>query len=421
MKNPQIFRQSAIERLSSPEQLDHLLQVTDARAWLALVGIGLLLAVLLLWALFGSIPTRINAQQCILVKNGGVGVVTSVAGGRLTDLSVERGDMVTRGQIIGRIEQLDALQKIKSTEARLKEVQAQYQQALKVAREGALLRENATRQQLQRLSGQLQASQHKSALLKDRLEAQTRLYEQGLITKQTLIATQLDLSNAQQESESVKAQIRQQEVRVLDEKKQSDNEVTQAKNQLDDVQRQIELALREAKGSTLILSQYTGRVLEVKVGEGQLVERGMPLLSIEASGSNFNEIEAYVYLPAADGKKVKPGMRVEISPSTVKREEYGFLQAFIASVADYPSTEQGLMRIFGNDNLVKQLTGNNPPIQLVASLKPAPGNPGNYAWSTRSGPPFAIQSGTLCAADITLAEQRPITLVLPFLKKFSGM
>ncbi|WP_338846578.1 NHLP bacteriocin system secretion protein [Massilia sp. W12] len=420
MKKNTIFRQVAMERLSSPEQLDSLLQVVSRRAWLALAGLALLIIMLLLWALFGSVPTKINAQQCILVKSGGVSIVASVAGGRLTDMSVERGDMVTRGQIIGRIEQLDALQKIKGMEARLKEVQAQYAQASKMAATVVQLRGNTNRQQLQGLQTRQQANANKIKLLQERLESQNNLFAQGLLTKQTVIATQLDLSAAQLDAENIKSELKQLEVRRLEEQKQSENEVTQAKNQLEDVQRQINLALREAKTSSLVVSQYTGRVLEVKVSEGQLVDRGTQLLSIEAAGSSVNEIEAYVYLPAADGKKIKPGMRVEISPSTVKREEYGFLHAFIGSVAEYPSTDQGLMRIFGNESLVKQLTGSNPPIQMVASLKPSASNPGNYEWSTRQGPPFAIQSGTLCAADITLSEQRPIALVLPFLRKMSG-
>jgi HlyD family secretion protein len=79
------------------------------------------------------------------------------------------------------------------------------------------------------------------------------------------------------------------------------------------------------------------------------------------------------------------------------------------------------MRVFGNERVVQQLTGLLPPIQILASLKPSPNNLSRYEWSTRQGPPFLLQSGTLCSADITLAEQRPITLVLPILKKSLGL
>ncbi|WP_426107555.1 NHLP bacteriocin system secretion protein [Massilia sp. TSP1-1-2] len=417
----QLFRQASLDRLSSPEQLDSLLQVTSSKSWLALGGIGILLFAIVVWSIIGTVPTKLYGQQCLLVKSGGINLVTSANSGRLTDLSVERGDTVTRGQIVGRIEQSDMLQKIKSTEARLKEVQAHYDQAVQLAKESAILRANTREQQVQNLNSQLASAKRKIRLLQERIESQQGLLAQGLITKQTMITTQLELSAVELETENIKGQFKQLDVKQLDDKKLGDNELVQAKNQLDDVHRSLNLMLREAKNSTQIVSLYAGKVLEVKVSEGQLVERGMQLLSIEAAVSNINEIEAYVYLPAADGKKIRPGMKVEISPSTVKREEYGFLPGYISSVADYPSTDQGLMRIFGNEQVVKQLSGTNAPIQIVAAFKPSALNASKYQWSTRAGPPFGIQSGTLCAAGITISEQAPISMVLPVLKRVTGI
>lgn len=416
-----LFRQVALDKLSSPDQLDNLLQVTSPRAWVSLVGIALLVTTLVVWSVLGSLPTKLPAQQCILVKSGGVATVTSSAAGRLSDLAVEPGDKVVRGQIIGRIDQYELLQKIKASEERLKEVQAQYTQVQAVAQQAKLLREATLSQQAQNLTAQVAAARQKLKLVKERIASQTSLYEQGLITKQTLISSQLELTSTLLEEETVKSQLKQIEVTRLDAQKQSENEVVQARNQVDDAKRTISAMLREAKNSTLIVSAYNGRVVEVKVAEGQLVERGSGLISIEASGQDINEIEAYIYLPAADGKKVKNAMKVEISPSTTKREEFGFLPANITNVADYPSTDQGLMRVFGNEKVVQQLTGTLPPIQIIASLKPSLNTPSHYEWSTREGPPFAIQSGTLCSASITLSEQRPITLVMPILKKTLGM
>lgn len=420
MKNKAIFRQVAFSRLSSPEELDTLLQVTTPRGWIALAGVGLLLFTALAWSIGGRLPTKLLGQQCILVKNGGINILTTSASGRLSDLAVEAGDTVTRGQIIGRLEQYDLLQKIAATEARLQEVQSQYEQAQVLAGQSDVLSRATIAQQTEQLNHQLAAAEEKARLLKERVESQRALVEQGLITKQTLIASQLELAATRLEGDTVRSQFKQIEVTRMEAKKRSDNELVTNKNELEDVRRSLTLMLREAKNFTSIVSPYSGRVLEVKAAEGQLVERGTHLVSIESAGADVNEIEAYVYLPASEGKKVSNGMRVEISPTTAKREEFGFLPAFVASVADYPSTDQGLMRVFGNDKLVQQLSGSAAPIQLVAALKPSSGNISKYEWSTRAGPPFALQSGTSCTASITLSEQRPIELVIPLLKKLVG-
>jgi HlyD family secretion protein len=420
MKNG-IFRKVALARLSSPEQLDSLLQVTTLQAWFALLGIAVLLAAVLSWSVLGAVPTKLVAQQCILVKSGGVNSVTAPAGGRLSDLSVLPGDVVTRGQIIGRIDQNELLQKIQSYEARLKEAEAQQAQTVLLAQQSNELRDSTLARQVQGYAAQAAAAAQKVKLLKERIESQTRLYEQGLITRQTLINSQLELSSTELEGETIKAQLKQLEVQRLEARKQVENEVARARIQVEDVKRSIGLLLREANSSSNVVSPYAGRVLEVKVSEGQLVDRGSGLLSIEAAGADINEIEAYIYLPAADGKRVTDGMKVEISPSTAKREEYGFLPGTVSQVADYPSTDEGLMRVFGNAKLVQQLSGSAPPIQIQAALKPSAHSPSNYAWSTRMGPPFQIQSGTSCAASIVLAEQRPIAMVMPILKKTFGL
>lgn len=419
MKTP-IFRQVALDRLSSPEELDSLIQFTSIKIWLTLLGLAILLTMTVLWSIFGKLPTKLLAQQCILVKSGGVNSVTTAAVGRLSDLAVEAGDLVTRGQIIGRIEQIELLQKIKAAQARLSEVEQQYRQAQKLAGQSQLLRSATWQQQHQDLEAQLAAARQKSKLLGERVETQIPLLEQGLITKQTLISTQLELSASQLEAETIKSKLKQLDVLHLESNKQSGNEVVAAQNLMDEVKRSISLMQREARNSTQVVSPYTGRVVEVKAQEGQLLARGDALVSIETSAADRNEMEAYIYLPAADGKKIRQGMRVEISPTTAKREEYGFLPARITQVADYPSTDQGLLRVFGNEKMVQQLTGNLPPIQIFASLTPSARNASHYQWSTREGPPFQIQSGTLCSANITLMEQAPITLVLPILRKRIG-
>jgi len=57
-----LFRKQALERLSSPEQLDQLMQVVAPRSWLLLAGLGLLLTTLLLWGVFGKITTTVQGR-----------------------------------------------------------------------------------------------------------------------------------------------------------------------------------------------------------------------------------------------------------------------------------------------------------------------------------------------------------------------
>lgn len=97
--NQDIFRKQALERLSSPEQLDRLMPVTRPRAWAALAGIGLLMLVLGVWLIFGSVKTAITGYGT-LERLDGISYVNATVGGTLMKLSVNVDDEVKRGQTL---------------------------------------------------------------------------------------------------------------------------------------------------------------------------------------------------------------------------------------------------------------------------------------------------------------------------------
>ena len=48
----QIFREESLERLSSPERLDRLMQIVDRRDWLPLSTLGALVVAAIIWSIF---------------------------------------------------------------------------------------------------------------------------------------------------------------------------------------------------------------------------------------------------------------------------------------------------------------------------------------------------------------------------------
>jgi len=64
-----LFRKAALEKLSSPEELDQLMQVTTPKGWLALVALICFLVAAVVIGIFSVIPVRIEGQYCILVND----------------------------------------------------------------------------------------------------------------------------------------------------------------------------------------------------------------------------------------------------------------------------------------------------------------------------------------------------------------
>ena len=63
-----IFRKESLDKVSSPEQLNNYIRVSSPSVWLVLGAAIVLLVSLLVWAIFGTLPTTVTLNG---VKNGG--------------------------------------------------------------------------------------------------------------------------------------------------------------------------------------------------------------------------------------------------------------------------------------------------------------------------------------------------------------
>jgi multidrug efflux pump subunit AcrA (membrane-fusion protein) len=98
----QIFRKEALDRLSSPEQLDQLMQVTSLPGWSVLVALGLLLLVGLLWGVGGTILTTAEGQG-LLLRGRGVKQMTAPHAAQVAEILVHVGEVVEKDKVLVRL------------------------------------------------------------------------------------------------------------------------------------------------------------------------------------------------------------------------------------------------------------------------------------------------------------------------------
>ncbi len=414
-----LFRKVALERLSSPEQLDTLMRVITPKAWLALAPLLALIVLALIWGWFGSIPTKV-AGKCILINPTGLADIASNASGRITALTVRVGDVVKVGQQVALVAQPELLDRIEKAEQRLRELQAQSRVVRAFSSQGVALGAEALAQQRRNLESRLRVMEEQARVALEREQTQVRLLEQGLITKQTLLQTQQERANLLLDAENVRNQVKELSLKKLEGDKLSRSEVATIDNQVNDAQRALDTLLQSKKLTTSLTSPFDGRVVEIKAGAGTLVTQGSSVLNVELTDVSSGRLQAVIYVDAAQGKRVAPRMEAQIVPTTIKREEHGFLHGVVDYVADYPSTTQSMMLLLQNENLVRDLAGTAPPIAIRAALQRAE-NFSGYRWSSAAGAPVKLASGTLCYAEIVVQTQRPLSLVIPILRKSLGV
>jgi len=266
-----LFRQEAMDKTLSPDELDRLMRVTRPRGWLALIALLALVAAAVAWGVLGAVPVAVRAENGVLLGGDSRHQVVSQTSGLITKVQVETGDTVKKGQVIARVR-----------------------------------------------------------------------------------------SNSGTESD--------------------------------------------------VLSLFGGRVDSVVVEKGMLVRRGQNVAVVK---EGKEPLAAFIFVPGEQGKQLKKGMEVQVLPSTVKAEEYGYIQGKVTSVSQFPVTKDEMFLLLENQSLVDTLGTRDAQLRVDVKLHKDPSTPSGFKWSSSQGPPFTITRGTLCTATFVLGEERPIDLVLP--------
>lgn len=376
-----LFRKAALEKLSSPERLDVLMRVTSPKGWLALGALGLLIIGVVVWSVIGEIAIKVEGRG-ILMRGGAVYEVNSMGSGTLLSLDVGPGDIIEEDQVIGRLSQPDLTIRIQNTREELRTLSGQ-----------GVEQQRAQRELLARYRQQARELQQK-------IEVQERLVERGLLTRSQLMQTQSQLTGV---NESI-ANLR--------------NTAAGSSNRRDQVRGRLRELESQLDTLSQIKSPHSGRVLELVANTGDLVEPGARLLTLEDPDQ---ALRAIVFVPAAEGKKIVQEMSAHVSPSTVRPEEYGFIVGTVTKVSEFPLTPDAVLHILGNRTLAEELAGRTSPIQVTVTLEADGEAVSGFKWTSAGGPPTMIHSGTLCNGSVQVETKRPISYVIPIMKKTIGL
>lgn len=412
-----IFRKVSLERLSSPEQLDLLMRITTPKGWVALIAMGCLLLSGVAWGIWGRIPTKVMGQG-ILVKSGGIYEIVSSGTGRVKGLYCNVDEQILKGQTIARIAQPDLIDKINAKRERLQALEIKYEQDTAFFKENARLERRARAKERDNLEKSTNILKERIKWLEEKIKKQEKLHQKGLITKERWINTKKDFNTTQQEIEKIRNQVQQLDIKDLELDNRRKREIRDIENQINEAQMDLKASQRQADTAAVVTSPYSGRVIEIDVEPGAIVNRGTSLVRIEPVGKHLKEFEAALFFLPADGKKIRLGMVAHVSPSTVKREKFGYMVGIVTEVSKFPTSNEAMMRILHNEGLVRALSSQGPPVEVRADLVPDPETPSGVKWTSSTGPSLQINSGTLCAGEVTILKQPPISLVIPLFKKY---
>jgi len=485
MKNPQnnsqnnpIFRAESLERLSSPEKFDLLMNVVNRRDWLPLSTLGILVFLTILWSIFGKIPVNITSKGVVILP-GRIKNIQSPRQGQLKQLKVKPGDCIEKDEVIATIDPFAIRSQLQLQREKLAQLRTQQQRAENVQTQRtkleiqAIEQEKVTKKQqlfdlkiltpilrdqaiiaFQKkqisIQQQLKNAQNQSPILENRVEKRRILLEKGAISSEMVLEAEREyMDNLQsisqliaelQQLEIQKTEVRQKylenlntisqlkaELQKLDTKikiieQQNLQSSAERENQIQEIQLNIAKLQKQFDYDREIKSPYSGCILELTASNSSVLNSGEILASIQIKGSN-QSLSSLAYFPVGNGKKITPGMQIYITPDTVRRERFGGIVGTVTKVSPLPITKEGTISIVGNPEIVEELIAKvGPVIAVRAELELDPSTPSGYKWSSSRGPEnLPITSGTTTIVRVTIEQQAPIALILPILREKSGI
>jgi len=437
MKEDSPFRKKSLERLSSPERLDQLLQVIDRKSWIPLLVTSILILIMLAWSVFGSIPVNVHGKG-ILIRPHEVVQLRAPSTGYLAGLTVGVGDYVDQGSLLGVIRRPDLenellLQKSKAEElaaqirslpqmqpaARLDEhIQASRRLVEGLRKEGL----EAIAEERGRLSEQKGLARDLCDSLEARLEARRKLFEQGILAREDLIAAESELTDSLARLSEIDARLwdlRTTELEVEEQYLSRLERVSDREQQFAEVSREIarlEMLLEE-EGS--IVCEQAGRILELSALPGEFLEQGDRIGSLALSGDDISFV-GLTYFTVRDGKRLKPGMAIQVTPDPVERARHGSILGTVTSISPYPVSLAEAEKAVGNREIAEALTSGGYRMQVVAELQADPTTFSKFRWSSSKGPDLEITPGTTTTARAAIDHRAPITFALPIFKEALG-
>ena len=402
-----------MDRMASPDRLDQPLRLVKPANWLFLAVAGAIVLFALIWGFTTSVPIKVNAQG-IMIDSAGLSEVAVQYEGRVDEILVKPGDRVARGDIVARLTRDNRERDIQIAEAALGDAVAKAGMAERVYQRGEA-RMSAADQ------ARLRATRNRAAELREQLATRQKTADnlRDLVAQNA--ATREELMNVIALNDSIRADLRKLEQERLDivagatARRNARDQLRLDDSQLvQERRRELEKLKAQTDDEVLVRATQSGRVLEIKVNSGDVLTQGEAIATLDSGAGSAGDgtFEAVLFVPPDGGKRIDPGMAVELVPTTTAKEIYGHIKGETVSATVLPASREAMRRYLQNDQLVEQLSAAGAPIEVRVRLKHA-SNPSGFLWSSSDGPERPVTTGTMLSGKIVVERRLMIDVILP--------
>lgn len=300
-----LFSKSALESISTPEQLDQQTRIVKPFYWLGIVAFSMFVIGVVVWGVFGNINSTIDLQGIIFPK-AGVAQMSASTTGTVKDVLYGIGEEVKKGDIIAVVPDDTVYAEIETT--------------------------------------------------KDKME-----------------------------------------------KSGSQEEKTRYKEQLEDLYASYEQ-------NSVIRATEDGTIQNI-ISVGDILSPGQQVANIQVNSQYSNNRQVVAYVPLKVAKRLETGMEVQLCPSHISWEEYGYMEGYITSIGEVPVTEESLRKYYGNLEYVTDILPEESCVEVLIGIQVDEESDNLFQWSSEKGKHVVVEIGTVCNIRAVIESKHPISLL----------
>ncbi len=402
---------------ASPEELDHLMVIVRWPLWFPLGGLAFISLCAVIWSIFGTVPISVNGVG-VLISPGNVKDVQAQGSGQIISVNVSSGDTLEVGTIVAEVQQLMKQQSVDQARENYEEIKLTNTQTREVNSKRFNERLESLNRQAELIKQSRRLSQSVHDATQERFDSMTDLVKEGLASKDQILGARSALVESQTKMSNYDVQLQGLEL----EREQATQDYLQndfqLNSQIADARRNLDRLELDFESNRFVRSGVAGRVLEIKSSPGRIVSYGTPILSVETVGVS-EEIVNLCFFPVKDGKRIREGMEILITPTTVKRERYGGMIGEVTDVSSFPISREAAINIVGSKELTGSLMSKGALIEVKATMMPNTNSDAikPFKWSSKD-PPVPISQGMVTMNRIAIENRAPITYVMPLLRSW---
>ena len=351
-----------------PNSLNQRIQAIAPKRWLPAISIGMFACGSVVWGIYGRIPVTVEAEGVLTYPRHVVSVEAEESA-QLMSLLVAKGDVVEAGELIAIVDQTASQKQLQRLKHRLAQLKSQTQ------RKGLPQNNNLE----QAAEAALSSSEALTPLVQPTAEPETFDSQAANLAQKRVDAH----PNQEKEMQAIAGEIARLDAQLTNNRQ--------------------------------IVSQYPGRILEVMVSPGQMLQPGAKIAHLNLERPS-DKLIGVGYFSVEEGQKIQPEMRVYIDPNPSNGERIGSIPGRVAMVSATLNLQEDAFTEVWNPNTVEALDSRQGSlVQVTSELELNSSVFSRYQWSPLEGSALELSPGT-ATIRVKIDERTPISYVAPMLR-----